>query len=108
MTITEFVEKAVEGGWFPKNSNWTTKNSLSWRKQAVVNRAKFIERYLLDPLAWQAVGRVEGWEDYHGDGHECMSGVCSCHESITWLGYMHRMVDALAEGKTIEEYIATL
>lgn len=103
MTITEFVEKAVAGGWFPKNSNWTTKNPLSWRKQAV---AKIVhkERIFLDPLAWKAVGKVEGWEP--NTEYDLTAGEQFCFGE--WYEYMHDMLDALAEGKTTEQYLETL
>lgn len=53
---------------------------------------------LLDPLAWQAVGKVEGW--HRGSLDEAFHP--------TWKQNMHRMIDALAEGKTIEDYLKTL
>lgn len=53
-----------------------------------------IRGMLLDSLAWKAVGKVEGWEA-NGDRY-------------AWLYFMHRMIDALADGKTISDFLATL
>lgn len=55
---------------------------------------------LLNPKSFQAVGKVEGWEEHsHAYGMVDMSG---------WHSNMHRMIDALAEGKTIEQYLESL
>ena len=100
MTIPEFIKKAIEGGWEGKSTA--------------------IHKMVLDPLAWQAVGKVEGWELYScSDCYQSDEGFTfdECPkclgergrvEMVTWLVNMHRMIDALAEGKTIEEFIATL
>jgi len=59
---------------------------------------------LLAPEAWKAVGKVEGWHDkFDGD----VSGL-RYMSMEPWLVNMHRMIDALADGKTIEEFLATL
>lgn len=99
MTKDTIIICAVVGGWIPKGSNWKDR-PLSWKKQAAVNRAKFIERYLLDPKFWQAVGSVEGWGMHKWRMKELIPG--------TWFFKWHGMLDALAEGKTIEQYLETL
>lgn len=53
----------------------------------------------LDPLAWQAVGKVENWRN-HSTGWFAYKS--------PWCEKMHAMIDALAEGKSIEEFIETL
>lgn len=82
------------------------RGTYGWRDVAIIS-FKDIDYYLpiaemvLDPLAWQAVGKVEGWEkiSYCRECEVADSG---------YKGRMHRMIDALAEGKTIEEFISTL
>lgn len=62
------------------------------------------EIVLLDPLAWQAVAKVEGWRQgfyEYGSANEAV-------EMAPYMVKMHLMIDALCEGKTIEEYLATL
>lgn len=49
----------------------------------------------LNPKSFQAVGKVEGWNNPY-----------PLQEA--WLHNMHRMIDALAEGKSLEDLIATL
>jgi hypothetical protein len=49
---------------------------------------------LLNPEVWQAVGRVEHW--YEG------------HYGPEWLHYMRQMIDALAEGQTLEAYLQSV
>ena len=91
-----------------------------------------IEKLLLDTKAWQAVGKVEGWgkepTDDEGNCLQCgtdkdiqpskESGcnhvhypefceVC-CDKVASYSDRMHYMIDALAEGKSIEEFLKTL
>lgn len=101
MTIQSFIEKAIEGGWIPYSY-----------ETPVPDNGAIQKAILLDPLAWKAVGKAEGWK---GSCDVCGSRTAlNCSGSDgggimdTWLWYMHRMIDALAEGKTIEEYLATL
>lgn len=108
MTIQTFIEKAIEGGWKsdqPHISKGAFEDGTffgfphwKWKdEQGNIKRATMWE-ILLDHLAWQAVGKVEGWGDMRGwtDGMPA------------WKMRMHCMIEALAEGKTIEEFLATL
>lgn len=87
MTIQQFIEKAEAGGFscmpFLSDGGITVSNAL-----------------FLEVEAWKAVGKVEGWN----------LGAHRVGADITprWKKYMHRMIDALAEGKTIEQYLETL
>lgn len=105
-TATEtFIEKAIEGGYSPLMGG---------------DKMRSNEAILLDPLAWQAVGTTEGWGTTDGKCNKCgsaprswlLSSPVTCPECRTgrgeWDWYMHRLIDALAEGKTIEEYLITL
>lgn len=126
MTIQQFIEKAIEGGWRPLlahqvwYANW---NNRSLPRQEA--RASYVlHEILLDPEAWKAVGKVEGWEKWScGDCYMPQfkafltsdADQCSCclaernrSEIETWKMNMHRMIDALAEGKSVEEYLETL
>jgi len=82
MTIKDFINKAIEGGWMPDA------DTPEIYYEGIRTNA------LLDPLAWQAVGKVEGWEDRDTEPN--------------WQNKMHQMIDALVEGKTLEEFIETL
>ena len=119
MTPIKFIEKAIEGGWKPLYEGVETENFSiddgdfyvqETGKEASVEKRMYIEAILLDFKAWQAVGKTDGW------------GVCGqkgCgnswgHENVPesekkhWQHNMHRMIDSLAEGKTIEEFLKTL
>lgn len=112
MTIQKFIEKAIGGGWKEKYLD---------RDQGKTN-ALITECVLLDALAWQAVGKVEGWKetvngycggdpDYFEERNEkcCWFGRQDCEWfEKGWQFKMHRMIDALAEGTSIEDFIATL
>ena len=63
MNIREFVEKAIEGGW----TNFRTFEDNpqldgSFRGYCGLSIYKSdVDTIFLDPLAWRAVGKVEGW-----------------------------------------------
>lgn len=100
MKIQQFIEKAIEGGW---RSDEDIRDGWVYDKSGVIDYHLGRDIFL-DPLAWKAVGRVEGWkQEYYEYG--------SANEAIEMAPYMvkmHRMIDALAEEKTIEQYLETL
>lgn len=125
MTIKQFIEKAIEGGWVFRSSIKVYRVTFDHPKyphsvtldSAEVIVSTLVHEILLDPLAWQAVGKVEGWggrgDFWNEKGGRLVPGkprvVGMLHAFCPeWQFHMHRMIDALAEGKTIEEFIATL
>lgn len=103
MTIPEWKNKAFEGGY-----------SQVGFPEADVD----LNTMLLSPRAWQAVGKVEGWdkqpnfdysipEDFDINTHVMGNNVRYLPGEL-WQTKMHRVIDALAEGKTIEQYLETL
>lgn len=112
MTIKEFINKAIEGGFEPKPQKAMSVyfNGDGWGKI-------LIDSLFLDVKAWQAVGRVKGWgNEFEIDGRTFWSGTIQYPEisdeggayAEVWRYHMHKMIDALCEGKTIEEFIETL
>jgi len=58
---------------------------------------------LLEPKAWIANGKVEGWNNCAHDTKE------TCDKCTPqWMDKMHEMIDHLAQGKDIESYISSL
>jgi hypothetical protein len=107
MKIQEFIEKAVAGGW--------NKYAAEWHDALGHGNVQCLAHILLDPLAWQAVGKVEGWSEayeYSGtdpsDGPDVNGETPVYVNSDHWKARMHAMIDALAEGKTVEQYLETL
>jgi hypothetical protein len=99
MTTQLFIEKAIEGGWKPfyaRDSEWEP----SYQKAYYISKYH-VHSTLLDHEAWKAVGKVEGWGE-QGSIEQVIG------ENPSWRDAMHRMIDALAEGKTIEQYLETL
>lgn len=100
MEIKQFIEKAIEGGLKAvfENEEWVVSGYLvCWYDGASYPVAEI----LLDPLAWKAVGKVEGWSANY-------SYSSTSTKIRGWGDYMHQMINALAEGKTIEEYLKIL
>ena len=89
MTEKQFIEKAIEGG-YPTGQ---VENAYS----EIMGAGILIERLLLDPFFWKAVGKVEAWKSDIDD-----------RLFVEWHSKMHGMIDALIEGKTIEDYLKTL
>lgn len=106
MTIEQLIEKAIAGGW--KYLGMNGKHSLAL---ALEDAEKQNFTFLLDPEFWKAVGKVE-WDGKfscpHWESELVGERSFKMVEMPHWKYYMHAMIDALAEGKTIEEFIATL
>lgn len=108
MSVKEFIEAAIEGGW--SDNNCFTDNP---------HHSEFIkEEMFLDPEAWKAVGKVKGWKvgayPYADEMvNNYRTGFVAQYEGVDFYGEywqyaMHLMIDALIKGRTLEEYIATL
>lgn len=109
-----FIEKAIEGGWVsPKPSKlqttYETENGTGVRLPCI----------WLDPKSWEAVGKVEGWtevnqfglhlEDVHRSSEARRLNAWERNPRMPeWKWKMHRMIDALASGQSVEEYLATI
>ena len=82
MTIKQFIEKAIEGGWKMNPRTFVDFKPSPWPNDTVEHVEVWISSVFLDPEAWKCAGLKE--EDAVG------------------------MVHALFAGSTIEEYIKTL
>ena len=88
--IKTFIKKAIEGKW--------RKGDILFNTATVVNKYKY--QILLDPLAWQAVGKVEGWGKCP---KKC--GIKGCAENPDAQTHHEYFINDLWKGKTIEEAI---
>lgn len=111
MTTKEFIEKAIKGGWEYrgiKEDNFLKVEDGSLDEDIFLF-SKYnhylipISRILLNPKAWEAVGKVEGWNE-----ESKLSSFRLAGWNSTYRAKMHQMIDALIEGKTIEDYLSTL
>lgn len=106
MTIKEFIEKSIDGGYG------------NGREHFLRNLPEYaLFQVWLDPLAWQAVGEVDGWEDVHpmnvlGECLGCGKDVDPGHvcKSVKkgYVARMHDMINFLVEGKSVEQFLETL
>lgn len=81
----QFIEDAKAGGW-------KTTNAVPYDDRFEI---------LLDPLAWQAVGKTRGWKCPEGEHKAELCG-------FRWRYEWHRFIDHLADGKSIEEALAAI
>jgi len=103
MTIKDFIEKAIEGGWkefFDFSFLYTIGNTVTLEYGKTKDTVeKQLHEIVLDPKAWEAVGKVERWEEN------------SINNIVYTKGYQYKMnnlMPHLQEGGTIESYIETL
>ena len=99
MQIKQFIEKAIEGGHYPSSR---MQKVLDGNRRMGKTSAKLYFMWnviFLDPKAWEAVGKVEGWREGDIEDDE---------NPPDYVLQMHQMIDALCEGKTVEEFIKTL
>jgi len=106
MTIKEFLEKAIEGGWKYKIGITKRCTSISYSPSTNTFKTNYgtipippLALIVLDPKSWEAVGKVERWEEN------------SINNIVYTKGYQYKMnglMPHLQEGGTIESYIETL
>lgn len=134
MTHTEnFIRLALEGGWIPKEllmastvkeateiKTYFRKDTERFGINYIINgnvlgaevKPSAIDKNvaLLDPLAWQAVGKVKGWQvrsDWIKDKNDLpdnFEGIIHAF-AAEWRFAMLHFTDLLADGKSIEEAI---
>jgi hypothetical protein len=102
--MQQFIEKALVGGWQPTDRDFSIigfyERHFEYQLRNIspgqrsVPRMLVYEAVLLNPKVWQAVGKVEQW--YEG------------RYGPEWLHHMRTMIDALAEGHTLEAYIQSV
>ena len=105
MIIEQFIKKAVEGEWYKDELEDTKYYIKGYSLSYIGNMGHWqhisIYEILLDPLAWQAVGKVEKWGVWITDDET--------GESIdTWKYNFYQLPVALADGKSLEDYLKTL
>ena len=100
MTIKDFIEKAIEGGWkkkyyMPSHPDIFETDCLDYKHEI-----------LLDPKAWGAVGKVEGWLLQHKRGGTQRLNIrkkCTCGTTLPqWKHKQLDFIKALQQGKDIE------
>lgn len=117
MTIKKFIGKAIEGGWdlkaFTESKGFKGYGKPSFTEKYIsvvtgssTKRQILTQNVLLDPRAWEAVGKVEGWGGMHfcDDNDSC--GNSGCYP--VYRDKIHQMIDHLIQGGTIESYLETL
>lgn len=100
----QFIEDAIKGGW--REEHKPKRNGTSVMFQAGAHQIfwKYSD-ILLDPLAWQAVGKTRGWDSpsFKGGPTQSELGLDDYFREA-----IHRFIDHLADGKTIEEALTLI
>lgn len=117
MTIKQAIEKAIDGG-FPTRKLRTKIENLNKTGIGSPNLVTGydIEPLVLNPLFWKCLGTAMGWKKWEcdcGEQYE-MQGIIICplcneHGAReSWRQRWHRLIDHLAEGKSVESFFANL
>lgn len=100
MTATQqFIEDAIKGGWLSVNKPFIDKSETNWVTvgfdSVTDNVIMWHHEILLDPLAWQAVGKTRGWELVEGNNWRW---------KLKWTSFFNH----LADGKAIEKALSSI
>jgi len=106
MTATQqFIEDAIAGGWrfqlpvaHPENTEWTLSG----------DDLGFKALMLLDPLAWQAVGKTRGWDEGNLDTTNSSYAEGTYSQDWMWRHLWHTVIDHLADGRSVDEALAAI
>ena len=100
MTTEEAIKKAIEAGFRDYPSTWDL-------NEYFVATSDAASQIFLDPSFWQSLGKALAWNEKVE-----MLPCPECDEKHLWFGKWlvewHRFIDHLAQGKTADEFFATL
>lgn len=123
----QFIEDAIAGGWrvfAPSDKPIEVAETGTWpiihgTAPSGVLKLWPLASCLLDPLAWQAVGKTRGWPENEiylcpdcetigvGTGNHMQA--CKIKDRMyPWRTYLHRFSDALCDGKDIEASLSSI
>jgi len=107
MTIKEFINKAIEGGWEETFEGQFNKRLAGRGKYFYVP----VGSILLDVRAWEAVSRVEKWGKKictMGAWERMSDGAKELSHLDAAKYFARKMMEALWDGKSIEDYFKNL
>lgn len=103
MTLQSAIQKSIKGGWNPEvELGISTPTEKEWKDMIIPHGTMCA--VLLNKNFWQALGKELGWKD----GIIRMCNECAHEYEGQWLIELHRFVDFLVEGGTIEQFFAEL
>lgn len=89
MNTTDAIKRAIEKGGYKER----------YVDEGHLHGSLCIEQILLDPAFWQCLSKAEGWECKR---HK------ACKADLKWKKKWHSFIDALADGKTADEFFQEL
>ena len=94
------IEDGIKGGYKGIDATISNGEIFTFGERIVE------EKLLLDPKFWEAVGVTRGW---NGDKDPSFYVGKSYHYNYpVWKKRMHQLIDALAQGLSIDEALKTL
>ncbi len=120
MTATQqWLRDMVAGGWNPKPLYYNVSyDNGRIRCSGDDHDIEYytLEKLLLDPKAWKAVGKKRGWKEeffyqnvnVFGEGEEYWFGSDCGNELPQWRAKMHTAIDYIQDGLSIEESLQAI
>lgn len=110
MTHTkQFIEDVIEGG-FTETESWSFSKNIEdngFEMMADHSFSNIFMEMVLQPSAWEACGKVRGWEDSEPVKGQCLCS--SCTEALrSHKAMMILFMTYLADNKSIEEALEAI
>ena len=107
---TKFIEDAIEGGWRDSLFTHNPKEEIAYLIEDGYFHRK-IGEILIDPLVWQAVGKVRGWRNPESRSHHITATDMETSMQVfngVWMQNWQDFIQWLADGKTTEEALEAI
>lgn len=99
----------MKGGWEYRYGFDIIRDSGRISEVSISGVSDAVDRVLLDPAAWQAVGKTRGWESDTRFAEATADGMSEIMIIAgEWKDKWHRFIDHRADGKTIEEALQAI
>ena len=108
------IRIAIDGGYEPLNRIFKDEVG-TYAKGGIGMRWLPVDCVYLDPVFWQALGNAKGWEKSmcrkcNRESTKCLKSNddCTGEDLMGWVYHMHRFIDNIVEGKTIDDFFNSL
>lgn len=106
--MAKAIKRAIEGGYDCPGYIAKRLHSQDDDKELFRLNIYAISTFVLDPLFWQALGKVEGWDSDYFYNQAYSQDMSLFGSDESWKMNWHRFIDHLIEGKSADDFFNTL